>query len=323
MIRLVPIEETLLAAIASPRLFRRSVGAELGERVEIVREVVERTLDLARRVGSTRPWTGYLVVDEEGIVVGSGGFKGNPGAGGEVEIAYFTFPDLEGRGIANATARELVEIAEGSGQVRVILAHTLPERNASCRILERNGFALVGEVIDPEDGPVWRWRRPVGTGDLEARRHVVRHLLASLAYRAGKALRGAPPAFDAFRAGEGLRTPGEIVAHLGDLLVWALGLASGDRRGSNTEPLAWVENVVRFFASLGELDAFFAGSSPLACSPESLLQGPVADALTHVGQLAMLRRLAGSPIRGESYFRADIVPGRVGAEQAAPRRELD
>ena len=323
MIRLLPIDETLLAALASPQQLDRTIGAELGERVETVREVVEQTLDLARRVGSTFPWTGYLVVDEAGMVVGSGGFKGNPGSRGEVEIAYFTFPELEGRGIASATARELVEIAEGSGQVRVLLAHTLPERNASCRILEKNRFALVGEVIDPEDGPVWRWRRAVGPDDPAARRHAVRHLLATLAYRAGKTLRGAPPAFDAFRAGEGLRTPGEIVAHLGDLLVWALGLASGDGRGSNTEPLAWEENVARFFASLGELDAFLSGPSRLACGPESLLQGPVADALTHVGQLAMLRRLAGSPIRGESYVRAEIVPGRVGAEQAAPQRELD
>ena len=153
-------------------------------------------------------------------------------------------------------------------------------------------------------------------------REFLRHTLATLAYRGGKALRGAPADFAAFRVAEGSRTPGEILAHLGDLLDWALSMAEGNQRWQNSEPIAWEDGARRFHAGLQAFDDYLASSAPLAVSAESLFQGPVADALTHVGQIAYLRRVAGGPVKGENYFKAEIVSGRVGPEQAAPKREF-
>ncbi|HEX6184348.1 MAG TPA: hypothetical protein VFZ44_10750 [Pyrinomonadaceae bacterium] len=156
----------------------------------------------------------------------------------------------------------------------------------------------------------------------DAKRELLRHTLATLAYRGGKAVRDAPEGFGEFNACEGARTPAEILAHVGDLLDWALSLARGEQRWQDSAPLPWGEEVARFFKGLGELDAYLASDAPLASIAESLFQGPVADALTHVGQIALLRRMAGAPVRGENYFKAEIKAGRVGAEQAAPRREF-
>lgn len=152
---------------------------------------------------------------------------------------------------------------------------------------------------------------------------MLRHTVATLAYRGGKALRGAPPGFESFAAGPGSRTPGQILAHLGDLLDWALHLARGAHVWKDEAPLPWDAGVARFFASLQAFDDYLASSEPLGMSAERLFQGPVADALTHVGQIALLRRMAGSPVRGENYFEADIAAGRVGSDQAPPKLEFD
>jgi hypothetical protein len=151
----------------------------------------------------------------------------------------------------------------------------------------------------------------------------LRHTLATLAYRSGKALRGAPEGFADFRAGEKIRTPGEILAHLGDLLDWALSIAKGNQEWHNSAALLWEEGSKRFFRALSLFDAYLASDAPLHVPAEKLFQGPVADALTHVGQIAIIRRLAGAPIRGENYFQADISAGRVGVDQSSPRREFD
>jgi RimJ/RimL family protein N-acetyltransferase len=104
-------------------------------------------------------WGGYFVVDEgTREVVGSCAFKAPPSEEGTVEIAYFTYPGFEGRGYATAMARKLIALASTSAAVRQIVAHTLPETNASTRVLEKVGMRLVGEVNDPEDGRVWRWQ---------------------------------------------------------------------------------------------------------------------------------------------------------------------
>jgi len=152
---------------------------------------------------------------------------------------------------------------------------------------------------------------------------LLRHTVATLAYRGGKALRGAPPEFATFRAGPQTRTPAEILAHLGDLLDWALSLAEGAPEWHNGPALAWDQGTARFFAALDALDRRLASGAPLGAPPERLFQGPIADALTHVGQIAMLRRMAGLPVRGENYLKAEIVAGRVGADQAQPRLEFD
>ena len=155
------------------------------------------------------------------------------------------------------------------------------------------------------------------------KRDLLRHTLATLAYRGGKVLRGAPAGFATFRVGESSRTPGEILTHLGDLFDWMHHLLEGEHVWREVSPMTWEEGTARFFDGLARVDAFLASEAPLGFPPEQLFQGPIADAFTHVGQLAMLRRLAGSPVRGENYFKADIAAGRVGPEQSAPRREFD
>ena len=152
---------------------------------------------------------------------------------------------------------------------------------------------------------------------------MLRHTLATLAYRAGKAVRGAPESFGDFRAGADGRTAVQILAHMGDLFDWALTMADGEAVWKDAVPLPWDAEVARFFAALERFDARLQADRPLANPATKIFDGPVADALTHTGQIAMLRRMAGAKIRGESYFRADIVTGRVGLDQAPPRREFD
>jgi len=152
---------------------------------------------------------------------------------------------------------------------------------------------------------------------------MLRHTVATLAYRAGKTLRGAPAEFADFRAGATTRSPGEILAHMGDLMDWALSLAEGREKWHSSAPLPWDEGAARFFAALEAFDRRLALGADPGCSAERLFQGPIADALTHTGQIAMLRRLAGCPMRGENYSRAEIVAGRCGDAQAAPKMEFD
>jgi hypothetical protein len=156
----------------------------------------------------------------------------------------------------------------------------------------------------------------------DPKRELLRHTLATLAYRGGKAVRNVPEGFALFQAGSGVRTPGQILAHIGDLMDWGLSMAVGKQAWNNSQPLAWEKEVERFFAALKKFDDFLASSEPLQALSEKLFQGPIADALTHVGQIAILRRLAGEPVKGENYYVAEIAVGRVGAEQASPKREF-
>ena len=154
-------------------------------------------------------------------------------------------------------------------------------------------------------------------------RDLLRHCLATIAYRAGKTLRDVPESFAKFQPPEKARTPEQILAHLGDLFDWALSMAEGQAAWHDSPPLPWDREVDRFFATLKRFDDFLEGNEALHASPEKLFQGPVADALNHVGQIAMLRRMAGFPIKGENYFKADIAAGRVGPQQTPPKREFD
>ena len=154
-------------------------------------------------------------------------------------------------------------------------------------------------------------------------RDLLRHALATLAYRASKALRDPPADFDSFRIGPTSRTPVEILGHMGDLMAWGLSMAEGEQRWSDTRSNDWEELYVRFFDTLGAFDAYLESDGVLGHPAAKLLQGPVADALTHVGQIAMLRRLGGAAVRGENYFKADVQTGRVGADQAPPAYEFD
>jgi hypothetical protein len=154
-------------------------------------------------------------------------------------------------------------------------------------------------------------------------RQLLRHTLATVAYRGSKALRGAPDHFGTFHIGDKTRTPAQILAHMGDLLDWALSIAHGNQAWHDSAPLPWKAEVERFFTAIQKFDDYLASSQPIHSSAEGLFQGPVADALNHIGQIAMLRRLAGSPIMGENYLKADIAAGRVGLEQSTPQREFE
>jgi hypothetical protein len=154
-------------------------------------------------------------------------------------------------------------------------------------------------------------------------RQFLRHAVATAAYRGAKPLRNAPEPFANYRCCDGARTPIKILAHVSDLFDWALSIAQGKQSWHDSAPLSWPAEVDRFFSSVKRFDDYLASAEPLHAAPEKLFQGPIADALSHIGQLAMLRRLAGAPIKGENYYQADISPGRVGLEQATPRREFD
>lgn len=149
----------------------------------------------------------------------------------------------------------------------------------------------------------------------------LRHAVATLAYRGGKAIRGAPAEFANFKASPTTRTPGQILAHIGDLLDWAIALADGKHVWRDSTPLAWDREAARFFRALRRFDKCLATKKSF--SPERMFQGPIADALTHVGQIALQRRMAGSPVRGENYFKAEIAAGCVGARQKPAVVEFD
>jgi hypothetical protein len=157
----------------------------------------------------------------------------------------------------------------------------------------------------------------------DSARELLRHTVATLAYRAGKALRDAPRDFPELSVRPGSRTPAQILAHMSDLFDWALSMAQGAQKWKDSTPQSWDADCDRFFRALESFDDYLASDAALGTSVERLFQGPIADALTHTGQLTMLRRIAGMPIRSENYARAEIARGRVGADQPVPKVEFD
>ncbi len=145
----------------------------------------------------------------------------------------------------------------------------------------------------------------------DPKRELLRHLVATIAFRGSVAIREAPENFANFKIAEDIRMPGEILAHIGDLLQGSVYLLKGEMVYLNAEPLSWDEEVKRFFTAVKELDAFLASDVSLAVPVEKLTQGPIADALTHIGQIIILRRAAGAPVRTEPYFTAEIGPGTL------------
>lgn len=151
----------------------------------------------------------------------------------------------------------------------------------------------------------------------------LRHMLATLAYRAAKVIRDVPPDFAFMSVSSPSRTPVRIVGHMADLMAWGVTIARGDYVWTAGGSDDWEVEVRRFFDGLRAIDDQLATGPLPPGAGEKLIQGPMADALTHVGQLAFLRGMAGIAVRPESYAKADITIGRVGLEQAAPRREFD
>ena len=150
-------------------------------------------------------------------------------------------------------------------------------------------------------------------------RELTRHAVAVIAYRGAKPLRDAPASFAGYDTGAG-HTPLVILAHLGDLMAWALTHLEGAPKWVGADPGAWDAEAERFFRNLAALDEYLASDQPVHCDLKRLLAGPIADALTHIGQLMMLRRMSGSAVYGENYFVAEIATGRVGREQPKPVR---
>ena len=156
-----------------------------------------------------------------------------------------------------------------------------------------------------------------------SKREFLRHIVATVSYRGSKAIRHAPESFADFKIGETTKTPLEILSHMGDLFAWALSQAEGKEIWEDSKTLQWEKEVERFFETIKKFDDFLASDKPIEVSQEKLFQGPIADALTHVGQIAMLRRLADSPIRGENYFKAAVQMGNVYVEQPDSPYEFD
>jgi len=150
---------------------------------------------------------------------------------------------------------------------------------------------------------------------MDLKREVLRHMVATVAYRGGIAVANASESFATFRAYETTRTPAELLAHIGDLLEGSLHLLKGEMVFLTSTPLPWKDEITRFFSAVKDLDAYLATEAPLACPVEKLVQGPIGDALTHVGQIVMLRRMAGDPIRPEPYFTAEIVAGELSEQR--------
>src|SRR5262245_24300754 len=161
------------------------------------------------------------------------------------------------------------------------------------------------------------------TDRADGERALLRHTMATLAYRAEKVLREIPDGFASYRLGPHTRTPLELVGHLADLIEWATRTAEGQMIWKAQSARDWNADVDRFYAALAAFDRFLASDAPLGYPAGVIFQGPIADALTHVGQLAMLRGHFGAPVRPESYGRAKIEAGRVGRDQSAERREFD
>lgn len=158
-ITLIPIDASMAEALSlGAANFRQHYGAELGESVDAVRDIVQQTLSMPPQ---PPPWGGYVAVDEESdLVIGTCGFNGGPSPQGAVEIAYGTLPAFQRRGMATAMAAKLLELAWAQREVGCVIAHTLPEEGASSRVLQRLGFERAGESVDPDAGPVWRWSLP-------------------------------------------------------------------------------------------------------------------------------------------------------------------
>ena len=169
-LRLVPCTPAhLLAVIEHPERFERLVGFPLADGLRgfyVSGDVSPRWLDALRTAAGAPPappdpWMhGFFIIERSsGVVIGSAGFKGPPDGDGMVEIAYGIVPSRQGQGFATEAAGALLQFAAADPRVRLLRAHTLPDANASTRVLRKCGFIHIGGVVDPDDGPVWRWER--------------------------------------------------------------------------------------------------------------------------------------------------------------------
>lgn len=276
-------------------------------------------------------WTMGIFLGSDDTLIGGAGLHPRIGPAA-LEIGYWIAEPHTRRGYATEAASALTAAAFALPHVEHVEIRCDPRNLASARVPDKLGYrhaeTLTANTVtptgEPRDTMVWTISRAEHAGqNMLDGRQLLRHTLAVIAYRANKTFHGAPPEFATFRVGPSSRTPGEIVAHLGDLIEWVDSQARGAQRWSDSKPGEWEQDIARFHAALARLDDYLASGARLGTTAERILAGGIADSLTHVGQLAMLRRLAGAPVRGENYSRAEIVAGRVGPDQAPPRAEFD
>lgn len=300
---------------------------------------------LAKRIegfrASVLDGTDYAV----GILIGGQAIGGaglhRRGEADALEIGYWMSKRHTGRGYASEAALALTRLAFTMPHVERVQIRCDPRNAASASVPRKLGFVHIAtreaDTLTPTGEPratmVWEISRASfhdtyeeeavsGFSNDDSARVFLRHTLATLAYRAAKACRGAPEGFSNFRAAPDSRSAGEILAHLGDLMEWVESQARGAQRWNDSEPAAWDDDVARFHDALQRLDDYLATGAPLHYDRNRLFQGGIADALTHVGQINLLRRLAGSPVRGENYAKASITLGTVGRDQSSPRAEF-
>ena len=298
--------------------------------VEVITERLER---FERHHRDGLEWTMAICLGGNDVLIGGAGLHPRIGPNA-LEIGYWIAAPHTRHGYATETAAALTDAAFALPQIEHVEIRCDPRNTASARVPEKLGYrhteTLTANTVTPTGAPrdtmVWTITRAERAEHLRREapsgRQLLRHALATIAYRASKTFRDAPAEFAGFRVAPGSRTPGEILAHLGDLIEWADSQARGAQKWVDSKPAEWAQDVARFHAALSRFDDYLASGARLGTKAERILAGGIADALTHVGQLAMLRRLAGSPIRGENYSRAEIVAGRVGSAQAPPRSEF-
>ncbi len=166
-IELIPLDRALIGLLLDNAVSVYPGCAVRPDDRPVVRDVAQQTKDFYEKMRIDPDWGGFLVADRRTrLVIGTCAYKGAPevdsaSGGSRVEIAYFTFPSHQGQGYATAMASALVDRAASSRRVETIVAHTLPEKNASGRVLEKTGFQRIAEVNDPEDGTIWRWQKPL------------------------------------------------------------------------------------------------------------------------------------------------------------------
>lgn len=234
--------------------------------------------------------------------------------------------DLRGRGVGTGLFEAGLAVAERAGARRLTLWVARANRPAQ-QFYERLGMTADGSSQRYDlggdvglDEVRYRLELPGPRGTAEAH---LRHTLATAAYRGAKTLRDPPPGFGSYSAGPGSRTPAQILAHINDLWDWMLSQADGRQEWHDSAPGGWDAETARFHATLERLAERLRAPLAPGMYPGRLFQGAVADALTHIGQLAMLRRMAGAPVRGENYHLAMIVPGQVGPAFPPPAREFE
>ena len=272
---------------------------------------------IERRPWTLAQWTDYLtnsdevetwILSRDGVPAGYVEFQARPA--NAFEIVYIgLLPEFIGQGLGGHLLSKGVERIFAKGASKVLLETCNLDHDAALANYTARGFREVSSVIKQKEIPSTRPGPWENANSTDEKRALLRHSVAVAAYRANAALQITSPAFANFRASDHTRTPHQILVHMCDLYDWALWMAKSHSVWNNTTPTSWHADIARFYAALSAFDEYLASGASLMWSAERLLAGPIADSLTHIGQIAMLRGLFGEPVKGANYAKADIVAG--------------